>query len=192
MTKVVFLNGPPKSGKDTAANFLELEGPFPTDRYKFAEPLRRMVPEMFGLSPKEWLGYIEGEEKDKPQDRLLGWTPRQLQIIASEEWIKPTFGQDFFGQVLKKKIENADVPPELAVISDSGFLEEAMPIVNHFRPENCILIRLYRSGCSFEGDSRDYIMIDGVTQETIYNNGNFNYLYSELFKIVEDLGCNRN
>lgn len=188
MTKIVFLNGPPGSGKDEAASYLEQVGPFPTDRFKFADPLRRMVPEAFGLSPKEWITYIEGSEKDKPQERLLGWTPRKLQIMASQDWLKPAFGKDFLGKVAAKKLQDTSVPLEMAVFSDCGFIEETEAVVKEFGVGNCTLVRLYRRGCNFDGDSRYYLDdtklkkagISGLATVDLPNNGTLDQFHQSL------------
>jgi hypothetical protein len=45
---------------------------------------------------------------------------------------------------------------ETFLISDSGFFEEAKPLIDYFGERNCLLIRLSRPGYDFSNDSRSY------------------------------------
>ena len=57
------------------------------------------------------------------------------------------------------------------VVSDSGFDYEAEPVVRHFGAEHTFLVRLYRSGCDFKGDSRGYISLSHLgVREIEYQN----------------------
>lgn len=178
--KVIFLNGPPRSGKDTLAEFMIDIGnkPMVWDTWtlaKMAWPLKRGAPAIFGLSDEEWQ-YLEANHKEEPREELLGLTPRELQISLSEDWAKDKFGIDVFGRILLQWMKRQ--PTELGslthfVISDSGFYHEAVPIINHYGNKNCKLFHIFRDGCSFDNDSRDYIDLSehGVEMFQIDNNG---------------------
>jgi hypothetical protein len=43
------------------------------------------------------------------------------------------------------------------IFSDSGFAEEAVPVISLVGIDNALVIELDRPGCSFVGDSRGYV-----------------------------------
>lgn len=79
MEKVLIgLVAPKRSGKDTAANYLSTSYGF--RKYNFADPLKKGIGEMFGLSYDQ----LDGEGKEKI-DPYWGVTPRELfQKIGTE------------------------------------------------------------------------------------------------------------
>ena len=189
-TAVIFVNGPPRSGKDTATSALKdlynLSGPEaerairdgsmqPGARHciapKMSQPLKDAIMTLFGFTSAR-MAMIE-TMKDKPSDFLMGRTYRQVQISLSEHFMKPLFGKGIFGKLLLARIMprlRSDAPPELVVISDSGFAEECTPIMQHVEPENCLLLHLQREGCTYERDSRSYIDLP-VTTVQLNNDG---------------------
>lgn len=172
--KIVFLNGPPRSGKDTAAGFIlqaMTRRHVSVKIYHFADMLKEAAHRISGLS----LPPTAFERcKDEPNPNLplkpdakppRHYTPRELYIMVSEEWIKPKFGRDFFGKLLCREIErdwHSGGENLIAVIADSGFQEEARPIIESFEAENCILTRLFRFNTSFSNDSREYWIDQGI------------------------------
>ncbi len=175
--KIVFLNGPPGSGKDTAAD--QFLGRY---RAKFAAPTKAMVCGGLGVT-LEWLE----ENKDKPHPALNGETPRKFLIRLSEDFIKPIYGDQFFGKVmvelLKKFGDNAVV-----FITDSGFLSEAIPVVAHVGIENCLKIELYRKGKDFKNDSRSYWHMDGLATRNVHNDLTTRELMEQIHSHLRDKG----
>jgi hypothetical protein len=151
--KVVFLNGPPRCGKDFGGLLLEDLG---YSRYKIARVLKESTHGLFGLAHKH--DYYE-DVKDQPLADFHFITPREAYIAASENFWKPTFGEDILGRRLLKEMMQDDLPGRQFVITDAGFAKECMPIVGHFGPENCLLVRIHRAGHDFSGDSRGYISL---------------------------------
>lgn len=175
--KVVFFNGPPRSGKDTAAKLMESQlieqGHFPR-RFKFAEALKNAAHAMVGLDVAP--DYFE-DVKDFPDSRLpvaphgQYMSPRELYIAVSEQMVKPAFGAAFWGKVLLNSMRDTTLRKMThALITDSGFAEEAEPLAQAFGLENCSQIRMYREGCSFTGDSRSYWGSD-IKVIPLLNNG---------------------
>ena len=154
---IIFLNGPPRCGKDTGAQILLRRVPGAVE-YKMSWPLKRSIPQMFMLSPEQ----VAEFEKDKERPRLelggLSW--RETQIWLSEDVIKPKFGHSFFGRIATAYMRHN--PTSYHVISDSGFREEALPVVHEFGPEQCRLIQVHRPGTSFAGDSRSWVDLSDV------------------------------
>lgn len=175
--KIILFNGPPRSGKDTAADLTEheLRWKYPTARCKFANGLRCMAEaaiEASGLltEDSEIVPLFFSEYlKDKKSKDLCGRTPREVLIQMSEGFVKPLFGKDFFGKVLAHQIKQVKVDKtSLFLISDSGFQEEAEVLMKEFGSENILLIRLHANGKDFEGDSRSHIYPD-VQSADVHN-----------------------
>jgi hypothetical protein len=80
-------------------------------------------------------------------------SPRQALIHVSENVIKPQFGKDFFGLAAADKCVKEDC--DFAVFSDAGFISEIAPLASIY--QTLIIVRLYRDGFTFEGDSRSYL-----------------------------------
>jgi hypothetical protein len=186
--KVIFFNGPPRSGKDTAAKLMEAQlieqGHFPR-RFKFAEALKNAAHAMVGLDVAP--DHFEAV-KDFPDTRLpVGahghhLSPRELYILVSEQMVKPAFGNAHWGKVLLNSIQDTTMRKATHIlITDSGFVEETLPLVEAFGLDNCTHITMYREGCSFKNDSRSYWISD-MKVLPILNNGSL----SELDEVIKE------
>lgn len=170
--QVVFFNGPRRSGKDTAARFIQTEYPNVRHR-KFAGPLKRACAEFFGVRP-DLLAELEKDGsriKTDPLDQFFGMSWVQALIWFSEEAAKPKFGKDVFGRLLANELLRP-AASLLTIISDSGFEDEAWPVIRQFGLQNCHVFRILRDGHTFKGDSRSYIFEtppDGLHVEDINN-----------------------
>jgi len=173
MTKIIFINGPPRSGKDTAGEILrdQLGG----ELFKFAHALKvgthalfTVMQGRYGVDNPEFYddSYYEAT-KDQSEADMYGITPRAAYIAVSEQLCKPLFGEQFFGRVLRDTIVRRE--PSTAIITDSGFGHEAVPIVERFGAENCLLIRMWRDRCNFSKDSRNYISLPGIETIDVHN-----------------------
>lgn len=155
-------NGPPGSGKDEACNFLKTN--FGYKHLEFKDQLFKETFKFFGVS-KEWFmeGYNDRSVKEKPVPELTingsSVSRRDAMIYVSEKVIKPTYGKDYFGS---KTAEMLD-PSSIHCFSDGGFVEEIHPLINRLGRDNICIVQLYRTGCSFSSDSRNYI--NGVLTE---------------------------
>lgn len=185
--KIVFLNGPPGCGKDTAAEHVGMR----VNRLKFAAPIKRMVAGCLN----ETIEWLEAN-KDIPDDRLNNETPRKFLIRLSEELIKPIYGKQFFGRCMVEELRKIETEPgyrginEYVLITDSGFWDEAVPVVNTFGIDNCLKIEIRRSGKTFEGDSRSYWKMTGLRTVSLFNDGRPDQLGDKLFGILSNVyGC---
>jgi hypothetical protein len=168
--KIILINGTKQSGKDTASNHIDYEFSnisFDVLQCKFAAPMFSSIPVMFSIPLGEWM-VMYADEKETPSHRLMGMSPRQAMIWLSEEVIKPKFGKAFYGDLAKNRI-NDSTTHDLVVFSDSGFVEEAKVIVDEFGSDNVYLVRLERTGHSFVGDSRSYILPEEIGIDPIDN-----------------------
>mgnify|MGYP001544900178 CR=1 FL=1 len=175
---VVFLNGPPGSGKDYAADVLMHDSGLHVETHKFAAPIKRSIAILCNTS-------VRAMENNKTKVMLpYGVTGRQMMIDFSDKWMKPAYGKDIFGKILAEHIgaimqmheqdeklgltgkpDETGMPvgnPDLFVITDSGFDYEAEHVLKLFGNDNALLIRLHRDGHTFDGDSRSYIEMPDV------------------------------
>lgn len=173
--RLLLVNGPPRAGKDTVGAVLQEF--FPGNVYvtKMAKALKERAHALYGL-------FAEGEPlrhdafeavKDQPSDLFLGKTPRQVYIAVSEMLMKPLHGEEVWGDLLVDDIRLNAQEADLVVVTDSGFAREAVPAVRMFGPVESTLVRIERTGTSFEGDSRGWIRLEGLNTWTVDNNGSF-------------------
>jgi hypothetical protein len=144
--RVVLLNGPPRSGKDTLGEMLVQALPRCVVQ-KFAQPIIDYMFKIHGIR-------MSDVAKDEPHPNLAGRTPREVAIHYSERMCKPMFGQDYFGRWAAWALTKIPKGIETVVFTDSGFAVEASQIVRV--AEHVTLVRLHRRGCTFNGDSRSY------------------------------------
>jgi len=93
---------------------------------------------------------------------------REAVIYVSELICKPRFGDEYFGKARANAIQDN----EIVIDGSCGFKEELAPLIKKVGMENILLIKIYRGGCTFDGDSRNYIP-DGVIHNTKIIGNNF-------------------
>lgn len=181
MKKIILLNAPPGAGKDLAAMYLcqALNG----THQQFKESLYEATHEHYGLKEAglDYDVYTNRERKDKPMLIFGHISPRQALIHISEDVIKPIKGKAYLGQMAAQRLQDG-----WNVFSDSGFYEEALPLVQAVGAENLYIIQFSREGCSFEGDSRKYIDIPpGCHHLVTLNNGLIQDLIIDILSFVK-------
>lgn len=176
---VFLLNGPKESGKDKAADYMMRH--FGFEKYEFKAELYKATGKHYKipaciikfLNERRWL-----KEKKLP---FFGKSVREMLISTSEHFIKPQFGNDYFGKKLARSIfsnysdfwdgkfnegGNGYQYPIMrnVIISDSGFDEELIGLHTElnelYDPEVAVricVIKIFRPGKTFEGDSRKYL-----------------------------------
>lgn len=184
--KIVVFNAPPRCGKDTVCAKIKDSYPAGMDIYilSFKTPIFRIAATTLGMSYTNFLHAYNDYEgwKDSPQQCLNGKTIRDLMKHISEKYIKPFFGDSYFGDELVKTIKNY---PEnsLFLIPDGGFPSEIYPLINEFGSDKVEIIQMKREGFdSFETDTRDWLDIPEI--KTVYfdtTNGN-----DEVIKYVKE------
>lgn len=170
--KICILNAPPRCGKDTIAQ--ELSRNFGCYQGSFKEPLFQVVSEVIGYGFDKFIALYNRDNgwKDKPQ--FNGKSIRDLMIHTSENYLKPFFGKDYFGVQLANDLKHNTTERDIVVVSDGGFEEEVLALVKEFGYDKVEVLQISREGfTSFEGDSRNWINIDGVkTVKFDTTNGN--------------------
>lgn len=154
--KIFLFNGPPRSGKNKAAEIMAIllqQYGHSLEIKSFAEPVKRAVHYLYGLDvPPD---YFE-EVKDSPRPEFFFSTPREAYIKISQHGIKPILGESFFAQLLARSINKQ----KYTLITDGGFQNELENLIHNFGKEAVVLIKLYRKGTSFDFDSRTYLSHD--------------------------------
>jgi len=187
---IVVLNGPPRSGKDSIANYLQQEGHPYTEiaqrnvmvmHNKASHPMKHFLMECFGVSQ-----YDLEDKKDQPNVLPNQVTVRQAQINMFRDFLEPTFGPEVLGYLLGKRI-TADLSrhfsyfPDtfpLFVISDCGRTAEFLELCKQHNGHVCLLY-LVRPGYNYDGDIRETIreVPPNVRHRVIFNNGSISQLY---------------
>jgi hypothetical protein len=150
MNKIYILNGPPGSGKDTIADELHGES---CVSLEFKGHLHKIAILLSGMHEDDYFDlYNQRELKEVPTEALLGFSPRGFLIHISEVMCKPHFGNNYFG-----------ISAARGVNVLSGI----------FGRDKVVIIHLYRDGCNFDNDSRDYILEEdtGIKPIVLLNDG---------------------
>lgn len=174
---ILFINGPAGSGKDVISNYITtVNKDFYTkihSKKSFKDPLFKLMFNFFNIriSLEDFLEtYYTRELKEVPTDLLtignIKLSPRQALIHISENVMKPSFGKNVFGELLLPSLKDF----ENYVFSDSGFLEEMIPLA---RKHDCYLARISRHGTNFNNDSRKYIDVKSAIHNGINYLGDF-------------------
>jgi len=158
--RIILFNGPPESGKDTLALELAQGLNMPVALAKMSFPLKRAAASLYDVDLDEF----NQMSKNQSSEKLLGQTPRQVQISLSEDYMKPKHGDAVFGRIMVSTVNNLieectqnSIDVGYVAVSDCGFYEELRPLVDAFGPESFLLLRLHRKGKDFGSDSRSYV-----------------------------------
>lgn len=169
MSKIFIMNAPPRCGKDTIANELTEKGGFKTASFKY--PLFNIFIHTTGMPSSEFFDLYEQDGwKDTPAEFLNGKSPRNLLQHISEGFIKPFYGDDYFGQWIADYISYQEQDSEKEfnwVIPDGGFKAELAALEAKFG-DRVQVIQLQREGFrDFGTDTRKYVSTD--IPENTYN-----------------------
>ena len=160
---IILLNGPPRSGKDTAAMFIKRHLPG-TVEYKMSAPLKRGIQTIYGFNA-DACKFVD-KEPDTKTRLLHGQTYRVVQIRLFQHLAA------IHGETILADLAITAFPSIMAkhvVISDCGMTIEATKIAAHAGYGNTALIQLHRNGCDFSNDIREYVDIQ-CKHEMIMNN----------------------
>ena len=147
---IILFNGPPRAGKDAAADFFKEKG---FKHLSFKYQLYKETAKYFNVDYNWFMeGYNNRGIKESPSQHLGGFSRREAMIYVSEEKIKPRLGLDYFGQQVANEIDTS----KNYCISDGGFVDELLPVINKIGSDNFVLVQLTRDGCDFSSDSRRY------------------------------------
>lgn len=172
--KVILFNGPPYSGKSTAARSCLSE---------FQKHKQSAVMESFAGPMKHFLATALGTPYDALEKDVihpaLRVTPRKFLIDLSEVYLKGEYGTSFFGRITKSRVDRNFSLYDFVIFDDSGFQSE----VTELTPKP-FLVHVRRPGKDFTGDSRSYLENPSYTVE---NNGTRQQLEDQISDMVRQL-----
>ena len=160
--KLVILNAPKGCGKDVAAEHLVNKYNF--HHVEFKAPVEKLVKSFYSLTDKEHDILYRRENKEVPQSCLMNKSIRDCYIHVSESVIKPVFGKEVFGNLFVNSLQSG-----ISVCSDGGFVEEVGAVAEVIGAENILIIQIHVEGRTFDGDSRNYLYVDGVRTVSVNN-----------------------
>jgi len=147
---IVLFNGPPKSGKDHAADYFKNKG---WKHLSFKYQLYKETCLYFNIHYTWFMERYDNRAlKEVPHIDLGHMSCREAMIHVSETVIKPRRGLDYFG---KQVADEIDLSKNYA-ISDGGFVDELIPVINKVGSDKFVLVQLTREGCDYSTDSRRY------------------------------------
>lgn len=180
MTEVVFISGnKPRSGKGTAGKFikayLEDKG-YSVEIMEFKDKLFEIAADILGISVDKFLEYydrkvssltyVEGLTVANSQHHLVNtewvkdypmykvgdnwYSKREWLIHVSENVIKKHTSDTYFGDSVVSRISGQD----FVVITDSGFVAEALPVIEYVDNKCCLVVQLVKEDASDVKDSR--------------------------------------
>jgi len=173
--KAVLLNGPPQAGKDTGAEFLYQivsENPafksYTPHKIKFATPLKEMTHEFYNVPHFDEF-HFEGN-KEEPQECFLGRSAREAYIYV-DSVLKKRFGDDYLGHLMVDRMleQSKQITGDIFFCSDCGFNAEVQPLIDEFGHGDIMIVRLYKKGHTFKGDSRSYVDVPQIPIQVIEN-----------------------
>lgn len=156
---IVGFNGPPRSGKDTAAEMLHaymIERGINPDKIRedsLSLPLRHIAYGMCGWRYGDSSAPDYEEFKNMHFDEF-GKSGRKLMIDASESFLKPNYGQDIMAKILLRRHFMFD---GVLLIKGMGFQCEFQTLAAWESTRNVYIVRVQREGTTFEGDSREWV-----------------------------------
>lgn len=190
MPKIILLNAPSMVGKDVAAKHLtEVRQ---SVHMEFKTPLFDLTRFFFSLSKDEFDKLYSRDLKEVKRYHLGNRSIRQAMIFVSEEVVKPNFGADFFGKKSVELVRAAlnEGGNENFVYSDSGFKREAEALVDAFGADNVAVVRIYRDGYTFDGDSRRYLEQEDLPNTRfidVHNEGTLDEFLEKMEEVFDEV-----
>ena len=186
--RIIAFNGPPRSGKDTAANlmadYIRSRSDRIVHRRALSMPLRLMA---FGALQREY-SMSEFETIKDEVIPALGVTFRRFMIDISERLMKPVYRSDIFPLLMLSSIPADDRPRDpIVIVSDMGFQIESSSLSLHAGAENVAVVHVKREGYTFANDSRSYVSHIQSRLFEIDNNGDLETLNQSVTTLAETL-----
>jgi hypothetical protein len=179
---IILLNGPPRSGKDTAAEFIILMlGNSKVYHDKLSKPMKSSLTRIFNFNNTE-VKALEGykDQSNGPEYGDLSWRGMQIEMFKH---LKETYGPEVLGRLFVRR--NRDNAKRHTVISDCGLKTELMPIIESNTYGNIGLIHLDRPGCNFDNDIREDVDPKGIKlYERINNQYDMEMFQAQIRKVL--------
>lgn len=177
---LIIFNGPPRTGKDHAARFIERQietvGVCPVAISRIADVLKQHTHEKYGLTGMP--PHLFEEVKDNPRPEFGGLTPREAYIRHFRDDLEPRWGESALGDLFARRLHEQslanDQPGTVHLLPGAGYWPEVAPIAAMFDPDRILLLRIERDGLpgipgsDYRGDLSELEEM-GVWTENIHN-----------------------
>jgi hypothetical protein len=197
MQRVILFNGPPSSGKDTAAlacfDVSKWTPPYPYLVFdRMSMPNKKAFAGTVSY-PVEKHSHVSGfEERKEDPIPIFGVSYRQWQIDFSEKFMKPLYGEDIFGKLFIDR-SSRQSKDAIFLVPDCGFDIEHYTLAEHFGRDNVFVMKLYRPGYGFKNDSRSYLSVGGNFVKDVLdnvrhitNNGTKDEFEQKVLRVVKE------
>lgn len=208
---IILFNAPPSAGKDLSCELLKdsLNNEF-NQYVMFKEILYEKTAELLDIALPIWvnmcqsikqkdseiitkMNHLEVIKKTNLSDDLITElfkvkTPREMLIFLAEKVLKPELGVDFIAKHTSQRvIEVIKSGVPLVLIPDLGFDYELSVLKEQIYNSNVqvdqiIVVQIYRDGCDYSKDSRNYVNCDLHPIDEVVNNNQNSFAF-EHFKI---------
>jgi len=208
--KVIILNAPKNSGKDTIADAICSK--MASTHRQFKQKLYECTATLFNWDLDTFIYAAEHRVlKEKPVAALtvpsaefhkitaltksnraftvddnynVPISPREALIYVSEIVIKPRFGDKYFGESAATLVKD---DTDGTIFSDGGFQEELLPIVDVVGENNVYIVQFTRGDKKdFLGDSRDWLQPYGnIHLLNTTNDGTIDEIVEEILEWTE-------
>ena len=165
MPRIIFLNGPPRSGKDHAVGILRTVLPA-FAHMKLSRPLKAAASAILNSTHAQLDLYKDGIHP------AFGMSYREMQIQVFQQ-MALVLGESWLGRCLVDEILQQD--EDTIIVSDCGRACELIPIIRKFGASNCALIQIVAPGTIFDNDIRGYINSPGIHSVGVFNDKTKNY-----------------
>ena len=193
MKTLILINGLPRAGKDTTADFIVDD--FLADKLSFATPLKSIIANSFGITIKELEEYknnpeefgveiIEHQNNQHPET-IKRTDFREILQLFGTEGMKPEFGNDVWSDLLYNKVLKSQ--NDLIVVPDYRFMCEYKP------QEGIDIIRILvkdERELPLEGHASDVELYQNNVEfdYVIENTGTLEELRNEVNSIILHIG----
>lgn len=184
--RLVVFNGPPRSGKDTAARMLleRWDGHGTCELFPLAREIKERTHALYGLGEINYR-YFE-DRKDRPAQEFYGLSPRRAYVEVAT-LLRGLHGRDFFGRLLldriQRNVSRPGKPMGCIVIPDAGTYEEVTTVYAWSGFGSGVVIQLERPGCVFD-DGRESVTLRDAAHVRIVNDKGFSELGRQVIGAV--------
>jgi hypothetical protein len=176
LPRIVGITGVAGSGKDTVAGRLTRQHHYHI--FKFADPLKRAIEGMFGLSPDIWEDRV-AKESAIP---WLGHSPRYLAQTLGTDWGRTLVCEDVWLLLMHRRLETHK--DWRIVIPDVRFDNEAELIWQN----GGVVIKLQRDAAAPVNEHASEAGVsDDFVHSYVANNGDIGQLHTTVLGVLEKL-----
>ena len=177
---IILLNGPPGCGKDTIAKIIKKK--IGSKDYKMSKPIKDAFSALFGIQGQLLHELLEERKDEAFFTANANITPREVLIKLSEDFMKPLFGDDCFGQVAINNL--GKIAWKHLTISDCGFNAEVPPITKAHGCDKVKAILISRDGCQWDSRETLNCSVLGIDEAHIDNIYDLELLETQVTRIL--------